>query len=159
MMRENGEVTTDPTEIDELLTKTMSEIQIDDKWGWIEAKKFPRLKKISEIDTQYILKNISSNKAIAWDGASDIMFEKRKKGKAKISNLEKTARKMKDIWRTDLDQISGMEKTWAARMVPRNKVFPQNPIRTQLRPIMVQSAIVKALEARFLNKLQDYLTF
>jgi len=159
MVKDNGEITIDPTEIDELLTKTMSEIQIDENWGWIAQKKFPQLQEISELDTQYIFRNISTNKAIAWDGASDIMFEKKKKGKVKVSNIEKTAKKLKDIWKTDLDQIPGIENIWEARMVPLNKVFPQNPTRTQLRPIMVQSVIVKAVEARFLNKLQDYLTY
>ena len=50
-----------------------------------------------------------------------------------------------------------MESSWSARLVPLNKVFPQTPTRTQLRPIMVQSPIIKLLEARFLPKLQRYL--
>ena len=69
------------------------------------------------------------------------------------------AKKLGDIWSVDLDSISNMNETWATRLVPLNKVFPSIPTRTQLRPIMVQSPIVKLLEARFLPKLQNYLTY
>ena len=44
-------------------------------------------------------------------------------------------------------------------MVPLNKVFPKIPTRKELRPIAVQSPLVKLLEARFLQKLQDYLDY
>jgi hypothetical protein len=53
--------------------------------------------------------------------------------------------------------MKGMKDSWATRLVPLNKVFPNVPNRFQLRPIMVQSPIVKLLEARFLPKLRDYL--
>ncbi len=50
-----------------------------------------------------------------------------------------------------------MEGSWYTRLIPLNKVFPNIPNRRQLRPIAVQSPIIKILEARFLPILQDYL--
>ena len=159
ILNENGEITTDHKQIEELLLKTMSEMQVDTKYGWIKETRFPKLKKISQLEVEFLLQNLSTNKAIAWDGISDLLFDRKKASEKKPSKLEITARKIKDIWRTDLDKVTGIEDTWATRLVPLNKVFPEHPTRTQLRPIMVQSAIVKAMESRFLPKLQNYLTF
>ena len=159
IQREDGEITTDQKEVEALLLQTLREIQVDEKWGSIEKKEFPRLRDLSPTEMETTLENLSTNKAIAWDGVSDLLFDPQKKGKSQTSFLEITARKLKDLWRTNLDQFQNMEDTWATRLVPLNKVFPQHPTRFQLRPIMIQSTIVKALEARFLSKLQDYLTF
>jgi len=38
-----------------------------------------------------------------------------------------------------------------------NKIFPDTPTRKQMRPIVIQSPLIKLLEARFLIKLQAYL--
>ena len=59
--------------------------------------------------------------------------------------------------RVELEQFLEEDDTWAARLVPLNKVAPRIPNRLQFRPIMVQSPLVKLLEARFLPKLQRYL--
>ncbi len=49
------------------------------------------------------------------------------------------------------------KRTWVIRLVAFNKVFPNAPTRKELRPIAIQRPLVKTLECRFLDKLQDYL--
>ncbi len=56
-----------------------------------------------------------------------------------------------------MDKIEGMDQCWDARLVPLNKVFPEIPTRTQLRPISIQSPVIKVLEFRFAPKLYSYL--
>ena len=161
ILKENGVITDDQDEIEKLLLKTMEEIQIDNKWGWIEKKPFPRLERINQEDMENLLRTLATNKAIAFDATSDILFKATKifdlEEEEEKTNLEKTAAKLRNIWRIDLDEISNMEDTWDARLVPLNKVFPQTPTRGQLRPIIIQSPIVKILEARFSKKLHEYL--
>jgi hypothetical protein len=73
------------------------------------------------------------------------------------SNLEKTAEKLKNLWSIPLHTLEELEETWNTRLVPLNKVFPNIPTRKEMRPIAVQSPLVKLLEARFLPKFQKYL--
>ena len=80
----------------------------------------------------------------------------RTKGSSVLS-IQKTAHELRDLWRCELDSFLTGEDTWAGRLIPLNKVSPTAPNRKQMRPILVQSAIVKLLEARFLPKLQDYM--
>ena len=68
-----------------------------------------------------------------------------------------SVKKLRNIWRAELDQLLTKDDSWGTKLVPLNKVFPKTPDRTQFRPIMVQSPIVKLLEARFLPKLQQYM--
>ena len=56
-----------------------------------------------------------------------------------------------------MQSLRELEETWNTRLVPLNKVFPDVPSRKDIRPIAVQSPLVKLLEARFLPKLQEYL--
>jgi len=158
ILKENNVITSDPKEIEQNLLTTMQEIQVDHNWPWIEKKQFPRLKVIDEQMAMEIIAGLATNKAIAFDGCSDILF-KENKDKKQVCNRTLTARKLCDIWRTELNEIQEVEDTWDARLVPLNKVFPQIPTRTQLRPIVVQSPLIKIMEGRFLRKLQDYLIF
>ena len=105
-----------------------------------------------------ILYHMGINKAIAFDGCSDLIFSHKTNGKKK-SLQTLTIKKLGDIWKTKLDELSEIENTWDIRLVLLTKVFPQIPTRTQLRLIVVQSPLVKLLESRFLSKLQEYVTF
>ncbi len=109
-----------------------------------------------------IIKELSTNKAVAFDSLSDAIFKnntiKIQKEEGNLANYQLTAKKLRNLWRTNLDQLSGMDSSWDARLVALNKVFPETPTRKQMRPIVVQRSLVKLLEARFLNKVQSYLT-
>ena len=159
ILREDGVITDKQEEIEELLLKTMEEVQIDEEWGWIEKKTFPKLKRINDQDMENLLKTLARNKAIAYDAASDILFDDYVSYNSadETSNLQKTATKLRNIWRVNLDEVPNIDDTWDARLVPLNKVFPQTPERNQLRPIIIQSPIVKIIEARFASKLHNYL--
>ena len=71
--------------------------------------------------------------------------------------MEKTAEKLKDLWNLPLHTFEELEETWNTRLVPLNKVFPEVPTRKEMRPIAVQSPLIKLLEARFLPEFQRYL--
>src|SRR5688572_14051048 len=107
---------------------------------------------------EHILSLLSTNKAIAFDAVSDLLFKgSPEQQEGRPSNLRRAAQKLRNIWRLELDQMREMEDTWAARLIPLNKSDSQTPSRKQFRPILVQSPLVKLLEARFLPKLQEYL--
>jgi len=57
----------------------------------------------------------------------------------------------------ELDNLLVPEDTWGARLLALNKVSPEVPDRKQFRSILIQSPIIKLLEARFLPKLQKYM--
>lgn len=157
IIKEDGAITNDQEEIEKLLLKTMEEIQVDHKWGWIERKPFPKLERMNEIEVEELIETISTNKAIAYDATSDILFKKSNGSEGEIPNIKKTAMKLRNLWRIDFDSIEGMEDSWDSRLVPLNKVFPHTPSRTQLRPITIQSPVIKLLEAKFAKKLHNYL--
>ena len=158
IIKEDKEITSDSREIEANLLKTMQEIQVDHNWPWIQEKSFPELEKLDEYEMEDILFHMGINKAIAFDGCSDLIFSHKRNGK-NVSLQSLTIKKLNDLWKTRLDELAEMENTWDTRLVPLNKVFPQIPTRTQLRPIVVQSPLVKLLESRFLSKLQEYCTF
>ena len=133
------------------------------------GERVPKLNRLSQGETEAIIGKLATGKAIAFDGVSDILFDKTKdrqsdeeednKEEEKPSNFEKTAMKLRNIWRVPLHKYKEFEESWDTRLIPLNKVFPNVPTRKDLRPIAVQSPMVKLLEARFLQKLQDYLNF
>jgi len=121
------EITSVPEEIDDLLQLTMAEIQVDGNWDWIKEEKFPSLPKLLPHEVENLIQLLSTNKATAWDGIYDILFSKggpqgKKAGAINFSQI--TAKKLGDLWSIDLDSVSGIQHTWAARLVPLNKVFP-----------------------------------
>ena len=105
-----------------------------------------------------IIEKFSTGKAIAYDGISDILFSSREDDK-KQTNVGKTAKKLRNLWRVPLHNYAVTQEMWDTRLIPLNKVFPNVPSRKDLRPIAVQSPLVKLLEGRFLQKLQEYLNF
>ena len=162
--KDDGEIEFESEKVDELLATTMREIQIDDKWEFLEEKEFPKLNRLNEKEMCEIIRKLSTGKAIAFDGVSDTLFEEQAKETVykrlnKPTNVEKTAKRLRNLWRVPLHEYGELRDTWDTRLVPLNKVFPNIPTRKELRPIAVQSPLVKLLEARFLQKLQDYLSY
>ena len=75
----------------------------------------------------------------------------------KRENANRTASIFRDLWSTDILEIKGIEASFTSRLVPLNKVFPNVPIRKQMRPILVCSSLQKLIELRFLPMLTEYL--
>ena len=146
---ESGDIITNPQLINEQLAQTIEEIQIDNRWEFLEEKEFPKLPQLTEKEVRHLMKNLSTNKAITLDGVSDIMFSK---------EYRKSASKIfRDLWSIDLGLIKGIMCSLTSRLNPLNKVFPDIPERTEMRPIVIGSPVQKLLESRFLPKLNDYL--
>ena len=61
----------------------------------------------------------------------------------------------KDLW-ANLKRINRIH--FESRLIPLNKVHPNIPTRTDMRPIVVTSPIVKLVEASLLPELTQYLT-
>ena len=162
--RENGEIESESEKVNELLATTMKEIQIDSRWEFLEEKEFPKLNRLNEKEMDLIVNKLTTGKAIAFDGVSDTLFKDKTEHTGhgrpkKPTNKEKTTKKLRNLWRIPLHKYAELQDTWDTRLVPLNKVFPNVPTRKELRPIAVQSPLVKLLEARFLPKLQDYLDY
>ena len=104
ILKEDGSITDRQDEIESLLFQTMEEIQVDHQWEWLERKEFPKLKRISQEDMEDMLRTLATNKAIAFDATSGLLFEDYtsydEEGK---TNLQKTAKKFRNIWRTNMD--------------------------------------------------------
>lgn len=149
VITDEGKITNTPKEVNEHLAKTIEEIQIDNRWEYLEEKPFPVLSKLSEEQMIKLIEGLSSGKAITLDGMTDSIFQKQ--------ITKRTAEIFKDLWTTDLTKIEGMAASFTSRLVPLNKVFPKTPTRKQMRPILVCSPLQKMMEARFLPKLTDYL--
>ena len=130
-----------------------------------KKKKFPKLPELTAREfTSIVTNNLSTGKAMAHDYLTDLLFSYKiddeklsKLTEEEIENLNPPAKFLKKLWSTDLDNLSGFEKTWEYRLCALNKVFPKTPNRFEMRPINIGSPILKALEARFLPKLKAYL--
>ena len=143
--------------------ETLKEIQIDESWGWLEKREFPKLPRLNTENMEEIMQLLSHGKAVAYDGISDILF-KQKENKDKSHDefqpdlCDKSMSTLRNLWRANLDDFLSEEDSWGARLVALNKVFPKIPKRTEMRPILIQSPIVKLLEGRFLPALKKYLS-
>jgi hypothetical protein len=150
----DGSLISDPQEVAKHLLQTLEEIQVDPNFPFIPKKSFPILPPLSKEELGGLMSMLSTNKAIAYDAAHDVMF---KPSEDKHSLFQAASSILTDLWSIPLDEFLTEEDTWATRLMALNKVFPDTPNRKQFRAICIQSAIVKLLEARFLPKLQEYL--
>ena len=150
IIQEDGTISIDTDEIDEQLAKTIEEIQVDSRWQMLDQNNFPTLRILTSSEVKKLLEGLSSNKAVTLDGLSDIIFQER--------HSKKVAQIFKDLWSINLNEVEGIMCSMTSRLIPLNKVYPEVPNRKQMRPILVCSPLQKLLEARFLPKLQNYLT-
>ena len=58
-----------------------------------------------------------------------------------------------DLWSCNKHYLDHFE----TRLIPLNKVHPKTPKANEFRPIIIQSPILKLLEARFQRKLTTYM--
>ncbi|HRP37312.1 MAG TPA: reverse transcriptase family protein, partial [Candidatus Dojkabacteria bacterium] len=148
IIRDNGTLSKNQTEVDEDLAQTIEEIQIDLNLPFLEERPFKPLPILETNEMITNLKSLSSNKALTLDAFSDIIL--------KSTHLKKTAEIFRDIWSTKLETIKGIEAYFTSRLIPLNKVFPETPTRKEMRPILIGSPLQKILESRFLPHLNKY---
>lgn len=112
---EDGILITDPGEVESQLLETMREIQVDNRWGRIQTRKFPRLRRLNQHEMEYIVSLLATDKAITYDATSDILFKGPLDSEQlrRPSNLKKTAQKLRNLWRIELDQLQEIEESWA----------------------------------------------
>ena len=110
---------------------------------------FPELPLLSKEECYDIIRNISTNKALAFDGVSDVIFCQ--------ENINQASQKLSDIWNINWNEIPGSDVFFKSRLIPLNKCHPNLPGPKDFRPIVVSSPIVKLLEARLLPKIRGYL--
>ena len=110
---------------------------------------FPDLEPLSYSEMDKITKAFATNKAASFDGVSDIMFHK--------DWIFKTNVVFKDLWQTlaKYDEINQLH--FDTRIVPLNKAHPQIPTAEECRPIAIASPLVRILEGRVKEKLDNYM--
>ena len=72
---EDGRIETQKDELEKQIYKTMEEIQVDQKWGWIEQKELPKIGEIKHQAMMTIMEQLATNKAIAFDQLTDSLFK------------------------------------------------------------------------------------
>ncbi len=107
--------------------------------------RFPTLPPLTFEEVDNMQRYCASGKALALDAISDTW-------------MRQTQRKdlLCNLW--NADALTQMSRSFEARLVPLNKVWPDIPSKEQFRPIVILSPLFKWLEIRFTWKLSNYLT-
>jgi len=129
LLTENGNLSTDPDDINKQLITTLKELQLDLSKPYPINLAFPTLPSKSIVEMKAILSKLSTGKAIAWDGLTDSIFHK--------DLQDKTSLIFADLW-DSLKQIPNIH--FESRLIPLNKKHPNIPTRKDLRPIKVTSS-------------------
>ena len=142
------QIITEPSKVNAALMTVLRNIQLDESRPVPNNVPFPDLNALSMKEAHELVDRMAVNKAISFDLFSDIIFSPEHK--------EKTANIIKDLW--NASNTNAIQDThFQARLIPLNKKFPDVPKPEDFRPIVVMSPLIKLLEARILDKLQDYL--
>ena len=88
---------------------------------------------------------MSQNKAICYDGISDLWLRKNKNYDLLIN-----------LWNNQT-QIQN-PSLFRARLIPLNKAHPNIPKSSEFRPIVILSPLLKFMELRFASKLNKYMS-
>ena len=145
-----GDVITNPNEVAKVLIDELKKLQTTDKeLTYSSYIPFPELPILCKEDCKELMRNISTNKALALDGISDILF--------KEENIDQSREKLYDLWNINWSQVPRVDSFFKNRLIPLNKNHPKLPGPKDFRPIVVSSPVVKLLEARLLPKIRDYL--
>ena len=146
----SGELVDNQTEVAKILIDGLKELQsTSTEPQYSEPLSFPELPPVTDVECRSIIENISTNKALAFDGVSDVMFNQ--------ENINLSSAILRDIWNTDWNQIPEAGMFFKSRLIPLNKSHPHIPGPKDFRPIVVASPMIKLLEARLLPKIRDYL--
>ena len=145
----NGLIISDPDQVNQELMKTIKELQFDpDDEQYQQPLEFTKLNLISKYECFHILKQISFNKALAFDLLSDVIISPK--------FIDHTSDVLKNLWSIDLNSIMDLKRHFKTRIIPLNKKYPSLPTRFDMRPIVTTSPLIKILEARFFPKLFQY---
>ena len=136
-------IVTDPERISISCLNQLQKISNSQNPAHVDQE-FPNLPELNEAQVRDTQRFLSSNRALTEDGFSDAWI-RRTQNTALISNL----------WRKDT--ILKLKKSFQARLVPLNKVWPSIPRFDQFRPIIILSPMIKFIELRFYRKLLNYL--
>ena len=134
-------------EVNKQLMATIKELQIDSLKPQPINLRFPFMNDKTTTEMKGVLDRLWNGKAITWDGVTDSIFQKGWK--------ERSAIIFKDLWK-NLNLIRN--KHFESRLIPLNKIHPKVPSRKDMRPIVVNSPIVKLIEAGLMPELSEYLT-
>ena len=143
-----GSLITERKTIAKELLQTLAEFQVNPHIISPSSIDFPNICEEDFGNVSIILNSLSSGKAISWDGVSDIIFKKEFRGKAESI--------LKDFW-TNAASVDDIH--FLCRLVPLNKKFPHIPTRRDMRPIIIQSPVLKLIEAGLLPTLRSYLLY
>ena len=147
---DDGTIITDQEEVNHIIIEELKKQQVvENEPQYDNPIDFPKLPPLNESEMMEIVGRLSTNKAIAYDGITDILFTK--------ENEAKTINILKDIWSMDWNKIEDHLIHFRTRLIPLNKIHPQIPTKEKFRPISISSPIIKLMEARLLPKLNDYM--
>ena len=151
ILLENGTITRDDKDISSTLIQVLKDIQFSEKFHQYDGNlPFPKLPELNQAQIEEILKSLSTGKAVAFDLFSDLVLRD-EDTKKKLTIL------LRDLWSHNLNDIKFIEEIFKARLIALNKVHPDIPKKTDFRPIIILSLIVKILESRWLPKLKEYM--
>jgi len=97
-----------------------------------------------------LLKGVSVGKALSYDLFADSLLKSPKA-------LERLSDILQDLWSKALNDISNIEDLFKTRLLALNKVHPRTPKKEEFRPIIIMSALIKIMEARWMNKLKKLM--
>jgi len=145
-----GKVITEEDHVNKLVIEALKSIQLkEDEPQYTKPEPFPKLPPVTEDEMESMLDHLSTNKAIAYDGMTDTIFNKTWKEQAK--------KKLITTWDV-FESHEWQQLHFDSRLIPLNKVHPSVPQPSECRPIVVTSPIVKLLEVRLKEKLDQYST-
>jgi len=141
-----GSLITEKNIIAQELMKTLAEFQVNPNIPQTDPLEFPNLSYNETGNITNLLSLLKAGKATSWDGVSDVIF--------KASNRQLSEKIFADLW-TNLQNMDSNH--FLCRLVPLNKKFPHIPTRRDMRPIVIQSPLLKLTESVLLPELQHYL--
>ncbi len=148
----DGEIVTNTKEVNKLLKETMQELCGEEQKSSFRVRDtFPHLEPLSITELKALVASISRSKALADDMVEDSTL---------LESLESSnilADVFTRLWDQEVTNSPAFQRSLTGRLIPLNKVHPKIPNRTQMRPIVGLSPIVKLIESRFKSKLDDYM--
>ena len=144
-----------PDEVNILLKNSLQNLcGTENSCTLTKSKIFPHLNQISIKELREIVDRLSQNKAIAEDFCEDSVLWKQILNK----NDDRIAEIFTHLWESKTTNTKEFERHLTGRLVPLNKVHPNIPKPDEMRPIIALSPILKLVESRFRDKLENYMT-
>ena len=108
---QSGDLVTNPDEVAKVLIEELKNLQTTIKEpSYNSPISFPDLSLLSKEENKEIIRNISVNKAIAFDGISDVIFNN--------DNIDKSSKILSDLWNVNWNKIPEANLFFKSRLVP-----------------------------------------